>query len=92
MRTKFASFIADGRLTLHAVALGGAEGEVVLSGDNAGGAASVLKDFIADDARRISTVDPPQRRTRDIYCYFDNDVKVKAPFDAQRLIAKVAAP
>jgi uncharacterized protein YecE (DUF72 family) len=28
-------------------------------------------------------------KTRDIYCYFDNDVKVKAPFDARRLIDKL---
>jgi uncharacterized protein YecE (DUF72 family) len=28
-------------------------------------------------------------RQADVYCYFDNDVKVKAPFDAKRLIAKL---
>jgi len=33
----------------------------------------------------------PGRSTRDIYCYFDNDVKVKAPFDAEKLIARLAA-
>lgn len=33
----------------------------------------------------------PDRSTRDIYCYFDNDVKVKAPFDAEKLIARLAA-
>ena len=27
--------------------------------------------------------------TRDIYCYFDNDVKVRAPFDADRLMQKL---
>jgi uncharacterized protein YecE (DUF72 family) len=26
---------------------------------------------------------------RDVYVYFDNDAKVRAPFDAQGLIAKV---
>jgi uncharacterized protein YecE (DUF72 family) len=26
---------------------------------------------------------------RDVYCYFDNDVKVRAPFDARRLIEKL---
>ena len=42
-----------------------------------------------DDARRISSKGPPRRRTRDIYCYFDNDVKVRAPFDAQSLMRKL---
>ena len=28
-------------------------------------------------------------RKRDVYCYFDNDVKVRAPFDARRLIEKL---
>jgi uncharacterized protein YecE (DUF72 family) len=28
-------------------------------------------------------------RGRDVYCYFDNDVKVRAPFDARRLIEKL---
>ncbi len=26
---------------------------------------------------------------RGVYCYFDNDIKVKAPFDARRLIGKL---
>jgi uncharacterized protein YecE (DUF72 family) len=30
------------------------------------------------------------RLKRDVYCYFDNDVKVKAPFDAGKLIARLA--
>ncbi len=41
------------------------------------------------DARRISGKPPKPRRTRDVYCYFDNDIKVKAPFDAQRLMEKL---
>jgi uncharacterized protein YecE (DUF72 family) len=41
------------------------------------------------DARRISPEAAPSRRARDVYCYFDNDVKVKAPFDAQKLIEKL---
>lgn len=41
------------------------------------------------DARRISETPPPRRATRDVYCYFDNDIKVKAPFDAKRLIEKL---
>jgi uncharacterized protein YecE (DUF72 family) len=42
-----------------------------------------------DDARCISDLPPPKRRSRDVYCYFDNDIKVKAPFDARRLIEKL---
>lgn len=36
------------------------------------------------DAHRISDTNPP-RRPRDVYCYFDNDIKVRAPFDALAL-------
>jgi uncharacterized protein YecE (DUF72 family) len=42
------------------------------------------------DARRISDAMAPGRRRRDVYCYFDNDIKVKAPFDALRLLQKLA--
>lgn len=42
-----------------------------------------------DDARRISDKAPPARKSRDIYCYFDNDAKVRAPFDARALIHKM---
>jgi uncharacterized protein YecE (DUF72 family) len=31
----------------------------------------------------------PKRTTRDVYVYFDNDKKVRAPFDARSLIEKV---
>ena len=41
------------------------------------------------DAKRISQTPVSQRASRDIYCYFDNDIKVKAPFDAKRLIEKL---
>ncbi|MDB5775497.1 MAG: hypothetical protein JWP38_1630 [Herbaspirillum sp.] len=41
------------------------------------------------DAERISDAEPPKRGSRDVYCYFDNDIKVKAPFDARRLIDKL---
>lgn len=37
------------------------------------------------DARLISTEPPRQRATRQIFCYFDNDIKVRAPFDAAKL-------
>ena len=43
------------------------------------------------DAQRCSTRPPPKRAGRDVYCYFDNDTKVKAPFDARRLAAKLGA-
>ncbi|MGF6855279.1 uncharacterized protein YecE (DUF72 family) [Paraburkholderia sp. CI3] len=39
------------------------------------------------DARLIAPqLRPPRRAARDVYCYFDNDVKARAPFDAQRLM------
>ncbi|WP_343729434.1 DUF72 domain-containing protein [Duganella sp.] len=41
------------------------------------------------DARLISQEALPHRVSRDIYCYFDNDIKVHAPFDAQRLMARL---
>jgi uncharacterized protein YecE (DUF72 family) len=41
------------------------------------------------DAHRISRAPPPKRRSRDVYVYFDNDVKVKAPFDAKALMRKL---
>lgn len=41
------------------------------------------------DAHRISREPSPARRSRDVYCYFDNDVKVRAPFDALALIRKL---
>jgi uncharacterized protein YecE (DUF72 family) len=40
------------------------------------------------DARRAGDAARPVK-TRDIYCYFDNDVKVRAPFDADRLMQKL---
>lgn len=39
-----------------------------------------------DDAHLISASTQPRRRSRDLFCYFDNDVKVRAPYDARRLI------
>lgn len=33
----------------------------------------------------VSNVAPAERASRDVYVYFDNDVKVRAPFDAQAL-------
>jgi len=42
-----------------------------------------------DSAQKISRQAPARRRNRDVYCYFDNDMKVKAPFDALRLMARL---
>jgi uncharacterized protein YecE (DUF72 family) len=39
------------------------------------------------DPHLITPQLPPRRRTRDVYCYFDNDAKVRAPFDAATLRA-----
>ena len=48
--------------------------------------AARLQDWSAggepSDARRIARIRPRKRARRDVYCYFDNDAKVKAPFDA----------
>ncbi|MGN6282344.1 DUF72 domain-containing protein [Frateuria sp.] len=41
------------------------------------------------DAVRASPRPPPKRARRDVYCYFDNDAKVHAPFDAQTLMHKL---
>ena len=40
-------------------------------------------------AKKIARLAPPARKSRDVYCYFDNDMKVKAPFDARRLARKL---
>jgi uncharacterized protein YecE (DUF72 family) len=42
-----------------------------------------------DDAKTISDKGPVKRASRDVYCYFDNDIKVRAPFDARNLIIKL---
>jgi uncharacterized protein YecE (DUF72 family) len=42
-----------------------------------------------EGARLISAKAPPQRASRDLFCYFDNDIKVHAPFDARKLIDKL---
>jgi uncharacterized protein YecE (DUF72 family) len=41
------------------------------------------------DAARVSTKRPPRASSRDIYCFFDNDAKVHAPFDAQKLMQRL---
>jgi uncharacterized protein YecE (DUF72 family) len=42
-----------------------------------------------DDAERVSQKSGPKKPSRDVYVYFDNDAKVRAPFDAQELTARV---
>jgi uncharacterized protein YecE (DUF72 family) len=42
-----------------------------------------------DDARVASSTPPRKLARRDVYCYFDNDVKVHAPFDAAQLARRV---
>jgi uncharacterized protein YecE (DUF72 family) len=41
-------------------------------------------------AERASPKNGPKKASRDVYVYFDNDAKVRAPFDAQELTARVA--
>jgi len=42
-----------------------------------------------DDAILIAELAPPARKSRDVFCYFDNDIKVKAPFDARKLLRRL---
>jgi uncharacterized protein YecE (DUF72 family) len=43
-----------------------------------------------DDARRASPDSPaPRTESRDVYVYFDNDARVRAPFDARALRARL---
>jgi uncharacterized protein YecE (DUF72 family) len=43
----------------------------------------------ADDGRKASRRHAPKRNRRDVYVYFDNDMKVHAPFDAEQLRGRV---
>jgi uncharacterized protein YecE (DUF72 family) len=42
------------------------------------------------DAKLIDPAARPRRRARDVYVYFDNDAKVRAPVDAQSLHRRLA--
>jgi uncharacterized protein YecE (DUF72 family) len=42
----------------------------------------------ADDLPHVAG--PAKRRKRDVFVYFDNDAKVRAPYDAQGLIRRLA--
>jgi len=46
----------------------------------------------AEDARLASPRPASARVRRDVYCYFDNDVKVHAPYDAARLAQRLGLP
>jgi uncharacterized protein YecE (DUF72 family) len=41
------------------------------------------------DARRVLDQPARKRKSRDVFVYFDNDVKVRAPFDAAGLAARL---
>ena len=41
------------------------------------------------DAQRVSGKAPTRKSGRDVYVYFDNDMKADAPRDAQRLIERL---
>jgi uncharacterized protein YecE (DUF72 family) len=43
------------------------------------------------DGRKGSTRDAPPRTSRDVFAYFDNDAKVRAPFDALSLRGAIEA-
>jgi uncharacterized protein YecE (DUF72 family) len=42
-----------------------------------------------DDAERVIKKPAPKRAARDVFVYFDNDAKVRAPFDAKGLTARI---
>jgi uncharacterized protein YecE (DUF72 family) len=41
------------------------------------------------DGKRASATNAPKMAARDVYVYFDNDAKVRAPFDAMALQKRV---
>jgi uncharacterized protein YecE (DUF72 family) len=45
-----------------------------------------------DNARRISDLDPPPRKGRSVFVYFDNDVGGHAPRQALEMISLLASP
>lgn len=44
----------------------------------------------APDGKRANRAPSSKRAKRDVYVYFDNDAKVRAPYDARDLIARMA--
>jgi FkbM family methyltransferase len=53
LHARFGAQAAAGLLSIHPVALGGRNGEVTLRGDNGGGAASIVADYLRGGARAI---------------------------------------
>lgn len=45
-----------------------------------------------DDARQVSGLPPLRAVGRLVCCHFDNDIKVRAPFDAARLMKRLGLP
>jgi len=45
-----------------------------------------------EDGRNASLTKTHKRSARDVFVYFDNDIKVRAPFDAQSLQARLSNP
>jgi uncharacterized protein YecE (DUF72 family) len=43
------------------------------------------------DAHRLGPAAEPRPQGRDVFVYFDNDVKVRAPFDAMALARRLGA-
>jgi uncharacterized protein YecE (DUF72 family) len=41
-----------------------------------------------EDAHLAWAKSPRPRKSRDVYCYFDNDIKVRAPYDARQLLER----
>jgi uncharacterized protein YecE (DUF72 family) len=41
------------------------------------------------DAEEVTPTPSTQDNGRDVYVYFDNDLKVRAPFDAQNMMQRV---
>lgn len=42
------------------------------------------------DTNLISSQAPQPRKFRDVYCYFDNSIKIKASFDARKLLRRLS--
>ncbi|WP_397452283.1 DUF72 domain-containing protein [Pseudomonas sp. NA-150] len=41
-----------------------------------------------EDAHLVSGKSGRARKSRDVFCYFDNDIKVRAPYDARKLLQR----
>lgn len=72
------------------------EGQLYVGGytpESLDGWAAKIRAWLAGDdpadARRLLPPQPPREGGRAVYVYFDNDVKTRAPFDAQALAHRV---